>query len=173
MTRHYWLAKSEPGTYSWQHFERDGRTPWDGVRNFEARNNLRAMREGDEVLFYHSVTGKEIVGVARVVREAYADPSATEGDWSCVDVVPVQALREPVSLATIKADPRLADLALLRRSRLSVVPVSREHFRYILRLGKGQAAGASRRTGPAEPMAAAAQPRSRATAGRKAARPSR
>lgn len=129
--------KSEPNKYAYTQLVRDGRTHWDGVRNFEARNNLRAMKTGDLTLFYHSNEGKEIVGVAKIVREAYPDPSADEGeDWSVVDLAPVAALKEPVSLDTIRSDPALADIALLKRSRLSVVPISREHFEHILGLGK-------------------------------------
>src|SRR3954468_5207273 len=100
----YWLVKQEPESYSWSDFVEDGKTVWSGVRNFAARNNLRAMKKGDAVFYYHSVTGKEIVGVARVAKEAYPDPTATEGDWSCVDLVPVKALKKTVSLEAIKAD---------------------------------------------------------------------
>lgn len=132
----YWLVKSEPYKYSWDDLVRDKRTFWDGVRNFEARNNLRAMKKGDLVLFYHSNKGKEVVGVARVAREAYADPTAKEGDWSVVDVEPVKPVEAPVTLAAIKADDALSDIALIRRSRLSVVPVSAAHFKRILKLGK-------------------------------------
>jgi len=134
MATSYWLAKSEPYKYPYTQLEQDERTRWDGVRNFEARNNLRAMKKGDLLLFYHSNEGKEIVGIARVVKEAYADPTAEEGDWSVVDIAPHKALKKPVSLATIKADPALANMQLLRRSRLSVVPVSPEEFRHILAL---------------------------------------
>ncbi len=136
MAAKYWLVKSEPYKYSWDDLLRDKRTFWDGVRNFEARNNLRAMKKGDLVLFYHSNVGKEVVGVARVAREAYADSTAKEGDWSVVDVQPVKPLEAPVTLAAIKADKALSDIALLRRSRLSVVPVSAAHFKRILELGK-------------------------------------
>lgn len=132
----YWIAKSEPHTYSWDQLVADGRTEWDGVRNFEARNNLRAMKEGDRVLFYHSGAGKEIVGVARVVREAYPDPTAREGDWSCVDLAPVKALTRPVTLQQMKSDAALEGLMLLSRSRLSVLPLSLAHFRRILKLGQ-------------------------------------
>src|SRR5882672_3536379 len=99
----YWLAKSEPESYSWAQLVKDGKTAWTGVRNFQARNTLRAMKKGDQVFFYHSGTGKEVVGIARVTKEAYPDPTATEGDWSCVDLVPVTALTRPVSLVAIKA----------------------------------------------------------------------
>jgi len=131
----YWLAKSEPSAYPWERLVADRRTTWDGVRSFEARNNLRAMKKGELVLFYHSNEGKEIVGVAKVVREAYPDQSAEDGDWSAVDLAPVRALAAPVGLAAIKTDEKLANMALLRRSRLSVVPVTPAEFEHILKLG--------------------------------------
>jgi predicted RNA-binding protein with PUA-like domain len=131
----YWLVKSEPEAYSWDAFVKDKRTAWTGVRNFQARNNLRTMKRGDLVLFYHSVVGKEIVGVARVDKEAYADPTAKEGDWSCVDLVPVKPLPKPVTLETIKADKALADMQLLRLSRISVTSVTEAHFKHLLKLG--------------------------------------
>ena len=130
----FWLVKQEPSAYSWADFVRDGKTSWTGVRNFTARNNLRAMRKGDRVLFYHSVVGKEIVGISEVAAEAYADPTAKEGDWSCVDLVPVKPLRRPVTLEEIKGNPKLKDIKLLRQSRLSVMPVTEEEFAEILRL---------------------------------------
>ncbi len=132
----HWLVKQEPEAYSWAAFVRDGRTAWTGVRNFQARNNLRAMKKGDWVLYYHSVTEKQVVGVARVAREAYPDPTAGEGDWSCVDLVPAKALKEPVGLETIKADPKLKDLLLLKHTRLSVVPLTQGHFARLLELGR-------------------------------------
>ncbi|MEJ7733951.1 MAG: EVE domain-containing protein [Polyangiaceae bacterium] len=133
----YWLIKSEPDAYPYAQLVKDKRTAWDGVRSFEARNNLRGMRVGDLCLYYHSMTDKAVVGVARVVGEAYADPSTDDGgDWSAVDMVPVTALKQPVTLAAVKADPALADTLLVRRSRVSVVPVSRPHFERILALGK-------------------------------------
>ena len=130
----YWLAKSEPFKYSWEHLVKDRRTTWDGVRNFEARNNLRAMKKGDPVLFYHSNEGKEIVGVAKVVRTAYPDPSAPGEDWSVVDLAPLKKLKNAVTLAAIKSDAKLSTMALLRRSRLSVVPVTQQEFERILEL---------------------------------------
>ncbi len=133
--RRYWLVKQEPSAYSWDDFVRDGRTSWTGVRNFAARNNLRAMQVDDEVLFYHSVVGKAVVGVAKVARAAYADPTAKEGDWSAVDLVPLTALVKPVTLEQIKEVPRLKEMALLRLSRLSVQAVSEAEFREIVRLG--------------------------------------
>jgi predicted RNA-binding protein with PUA-like domain len=136
MATKHWLVKSEPYKYSWDDLVRDGRTAWDGVRNFEARNNLRAMRRGDLLLYYHSNEGKEVVGVARVAREAYPDATASDGDWSVVDVAPVKKLAQPVALAVIKQDAALANMALLRRSRLSVTPVTPAEFRRVLGLGK-------------------------------------
>lgn len=132
----HWLVKSEPYKYSFEALLRDKQTSWDGVRNFEARNNLRAMKSGDLLLFYHSNEGKAVVGIAKVAREAYPDATAEEGDWSVVDVAPVKALASPVSLDVIRADKALANMQLLRRSRLSVVPVTPEEFRRILELGK-------------------------------------
>ena len=125
---HHWLVKSEPGAYSWDAFVKDGRTAWTGVRNFQARNNLRAMKTGDLVLFYHSVTSPSVIGIAQVEREAYPDPTAREGDWSCVDLVPVKPLPSPVTLAEIKADPILAEIALIRQSRLSVMPITAKEY---------------------------------------------
>lgn len=136
MAKQYWLMKSEPEAYSWSDLVRDKQGSWDGVRNFEARNNMRAMKVGDLALFYHSVKERDVVGVMRIIKEAYPDHTAKEGDWSMVDVEPVKPFTEPVNLGTLKADPKFADLLLIRRSRLSVVPVSSEHFRAILKLGK-------------------------------------
>jgi len=131
----YWMVKQEPDSYPWEQFLRDRRTAWTGVRNFQARNNLRAMKKGDRVFYYHSVTGKSVVGMAEVVREAYADPTAKEGDWSCVDLVPCQACKTPVELDTIKSEKALKDLPLLRQSRLSVMPVSGAEAKVLCRLG--------------------------------------
>jgi predicted RNA-binding protein with PUA-like domain len=139
MASSFWLAKSEPSKFPWEQLVRDKRTTWDGVRSFEARNNLRAMKKGDLVLFYHSNEGKEIVGIAKVLKEAYADPTAEEGDWSAVDLAPHKPLAKAVTLAQIKADKKLADMALLRRSRLSVVPVTPAEFAHILALGETKA----------------------------------
>jgi predicted RNA-binding protein with PUA-like domain len=130
----HWLVKSEPYKYPFAQLVKDKRTTWDGVRNFEARNNLRAMKKGDLLLFYHSNEGKEIVGVAKVVREAYVDPTAEGEDWSVVDIAPVTALTTPVTLASIKGDEKLAEMQLLRRSRLSVVPVTGAEFARVLSL---------------------------------------
>ncbi|HEY4157487.1 MAG TPA: EVE domain-containing protein [Polyangiaceae bacterium] len=136
MATQHWLIKSEPFKYSWQTFSREKKTVWDGVRNFEARNNLRAMKKGDPVFFYHSNEGKEIVGVAKVSREAYPDPTAKGEDWSVVEFVPVKPLARAVTLSEIKSDAKLKDFALLRRSRLSVVPASPAEFKRILELGE-------------------------------------
>ncbi len=131
----YWMVKQEPTAYSWDDFVKDGRTVWTGVRNFQARNNLRSMRKGDRVLFYHSVVGKDVVGIAKVAAEAYADPTASDGDWVCVDLVPMRALKRPVPLDKIKAAPRLREIALVKRSRLSVIPLTANEFDEIVRLG--------------------------------------
>jgi len=131
----HWLVKQEPDAYSWDQFVRDKGTSWTGVRNFQARNNLRAMKKGDEVFYYHSVTGKSVVGTARVVREAYGDPTAEDGDWSCVDLIPRQAFPTPVTLEEIKANPALRDIALLRQSRLSVMPLTSAEAEVLCKLG--------------------------------------
>ena len=136
MPRSHWLMKSEPFKYSFAQLLRDGSTTWDGVRNFEARNNLRAMKAGDLVLFYHSNEGKAVAGVAKITREAYPDPTAEGEDWSVVELAPVLPLKVQVSLEDIRSEPDLAEIALLKRSRLSVVPVSKEHFDRILKMGK-------------------------------------
>jgi predicted RNA-binding protein with PUA-like domain len=132
----HWLVKQEPDSYPWEQFVRDGKTAWTGVRNFQARNNLRAMAPGDLVLYYHSVKGKAVVGIAGVDRAAYPDPTAAGEDWSCVDLRPIEALRRPVELDEIKAEPGLADVALLRQSRLSVMPLKKAEFDAIVRLSK-------------------------------------
>ncbi len=131
----YWLVKSEPDGFSWAQQVAHGTEPWTGVRSHAAANNLRAMRQGDRAFFYHSNVGKEVVGVVEVVREAYPDSTAEQGDWVCVDMRAVAPMPRPVTLAAMKADPALAGLELLRLSRLSVVPVSAEHWRHICRLG--------------------------------------
>ena len=132
----HWLVKSEPESYAWAQLVKDGATAWTGVRNFTARNNLRAMKRGDLVFFYHSVTDKQIVGIARVAKEAYADPTAEEGDWSCVDLAPVKPVAKPVSLETIKADKMLRDMPLVKLSRLSVSPVTQAQFKHLLALAE-------------------------------------
>ena len=128
--------KQEPTKYSWEHLVRDGRTSWDGVRNFQARNNLKAMKTGDRVLFYHSVVGQEVVGIAEVVREHYPDPTTKDDRWVVVDLAPVKALKQPVTLETIKTVPALADIPLLRQSRLSVMPLDKDAFDVIVALGR-------------------------------------
>jgi predicted RNA-binding protein with PUA-like domain len=130
----YWLMKSEPFKYSWQQLLKDKKTHWDGVRNYAARNNLKAMKKGDLAFFYHSNEGVEIVGIVEIVKEAYQDPTTTESAWVAVDVKPFQALKKAVSLAQIKADKRLADMALIRLSRLSVQPVTEREWKLILEL---------------------------------------
>ena len=124
MARRYWLVKQEPETY------------WDGVRNYQARNNLRAMKQGDLIFFYHSVSDKEIVGVAKVTGEHYPDPTAKDGDWSVVDLAPAKPMKQPVSLTQIKADKSLENIALIKQSRLSVMPIAEVEFRRILELGE-------------------------------------
>jgi predicted RNA-binding protein with PUA-like domain len=131
----YWLVKQEPEDYAWSAFLKDGGTAWTGVRNFAARNNLRAMQKGDTVFYYHSGEDKQIVGLARVAKAAYPDPTATEGDWSSVDLVPMKALPKPVSLAVVKADAALKNMKLAKISRLSVSPVTKAEFERIMELG--------------------------------------
>jgi predicted RNA-binding protein with PUA-like domain len=133
----HWLLKSEPFKYSWDDLVRDGRTHWDGVRNHQAALNLKAMAVGDTALFYHSNEGKECVGLVEIVKTAYPDPGDPAGRFVMVDVVPVRSLARPVTLAQMKADGRLNDLALIRQSRLSVVPVSDAHWAIILELSGG------------------------------------
>ncbi|MEJ8802856.1 EVE domain-containing protein [Pontibacter sp. H249] len=131
----YWLVKSEPETYSWADLVKDGKTMWDGVRNYQARNNMQQMLPGDMVLFYHSVSEKAIVGIAKVDKAAYPDPTAKEGNWVVVDLVPFRDFKEPVTLEQIKKDERLQNIALLRQSRLSVMPLKAEEFDVLLALG--------------------------------------
>lgn len=130
----YWLAKSEPESYSWAQLVEDGKTAWTGVRNFQARNNLRAMKKGDVVFFYHSVTDKQVVGIAKVVQEAYADATAAEGDWACVDLAPLKPLVQPVSLAAVKNDKVLRESLLVKQSRISVVPLTEAQGKRFLEL---------------------------------------
>jgi predicted RNA-binding protein with PUA-like domain len=135
MVKQYWLVKSEPDAFSWDQQVANGVEPWTGVRNHSAKLNLKAMNKGDHAFFYHSNEGKEIVGVVEVVREAYPDPTAEKGDWVCVDMKAVAPVPRPVTLAAIKADPAFADFALVRLSRLSVVPVSKAPWDRICRMG--------------------------------------
>jgi predicted RNA-binding protein with PUA-like domain len=128
----YWLVKSEPSTYSFEQLEKDGQTTWDGVRNYAARNHLKAMKKGDQVLFYHSNEGLEIVGIAKVSKEAYQDPTTDEEAWVVVDLKPQKRLRKPVSLVQIKAENRLAEMALVRLGRLSVQPVTEKEWKVVM-----------------------------------------
>jgi predicted RNA-binding protein with PUA-like domain len=131
----YWLVKSEPEAYSWTQLLKDRQTAWTGVRNFQARNNLRAMKKGDAVFFYHSVSDKQVVGLARVAKEFYPDATAEEGDWSCVDLKPEKTFSKPVSLEAIKADKILAAMPLVKQSRLSVTPLTKTQAERLLDLG--------------------------------------
>jgi len=131
----HWLVKSEPHKYSWEKFNEEGRTFWDGVRNYQARNNLREMKEGDLALFYHSNEGKCVVGIAKVVREAYQDPTTEDKNWVVVDLAPVESLKQPVTLEQVKADSRLKDIGLIRQGRLSVMALKPEEFDRIIELG--------------------------------------
>ncbi len=131
----HWLVKSEPGAWSWDDQTRVGTEPWTGVRNHQAANNLKAMRVGDRVFFYHSVHDKQVVGIVEVVREAFADPTDPDGRWVAVDLKAEQKLPHPVTLAAIKGDPRLEHLALIRQSRLSVMPIDEESWQVIAGLG--------------------------------------
>jgi predicted RNA-binding protein with PUA-like domain len=131
----YWLVKSEPEAYSWADLVKDGKTAWTGVRNYQARNNLASMKVGDPVLFYHSVSEKAVVGLAKVDCEAYPDPTTDDTRWQAVDIVPSRDFKEPVTLDQIKKDQRLENIALLRQSRLSVLPLKPEEYDIILGLG--------------------------------------
>jgi predicted RNA-binding protein with PUA-like domain len=130
----YWLVKSEPFKYSWEKFNQDGLTFWDGVRNFQARNNLKEMKEGDLVFFYHSNEGKAVVGIAKVAKEAYQDPTTDDKNWVVVDLAPVESLKRPVTLEEIKADSRLKEIGLVKQGRLSVMALKAEEFDRILEL---------------------------------------
>lgn len=130
----YWLLKSEPFKYSWEQLEKDKKTFWDGVRNYAARNNLRAMKKGDFAFFYHSNEGLEIVGIVKIIKEAYQDPTTKEEAWVAVDVAPFKKLKKPVTLAQIKSDKRLQNIALVKLSRLSVQPVTPEEWDFIIEL---------------------------------------
>jgi predicted RNA-binding protein with PUA-like domain len=134
-----WLVKSEPSKYSWEKLVAEGRTHWDGVRNFQASNNLKAMKKGDRVFFYHSNEGLAIAGIAEIAREYYPDPSDKSGRFGMVDLKPVMPMRRPVTLAEIKAEPRLADFALVRQSRLSVMPVTPTEWKLVCAMGETKA----------------------------------
>lgn len=132
----YWLVKSEPSSYSWEQLVKDGSTCWDGVRNYQARNNLREMRNGDLVLYYHSNEGLAVVGIAKVVKESYQDPTTDDGRWLVVDIAPVEKLANPLTLETIKAHSALQEMVLVKNSRLSVMPVTKKEFDTVLALAK-------------------------------------
>ena len=134
----YWLVKSEPFKYSWEMFLKDGSTYWDGVRNYQARNNLKNMKNGDLVLFYHSSEGLEVVGIAKVIKEAYQDPTTNDQRWVVVDLKPVETLKKPVPLDEIKKDKHLKNIALIKQSRLSVMPLTKEEFDVIVAKGRGK-----------------------------------
>ncbi len=128
----YWLVKSEPTVYSWQQFVKEGETQWTGVRNYAARLHLRAMKKGDQVLFYHSNVGLEIVGIGKISKEAYADPTAEDDTWSCVNLKPFKALKKPVTLAKMKEEKDLKNMPLIRIGRLSVMPITDEEFKKVM-----------------------------------------
>jgi predicted RNA-binding protein with PUA-like domain len=134
----YWMVKQEPETYSWSDFEKDGRTDWSGVRNYQARNNLREMKTGDRVLFYHSGKDKAVVGLAEVVKSAYSDPTADDPQWVAVDLKPVKPFASPVPLAAIRYDKRLSQLPLIRQSQLSVMPLTKDEFDVIVSMGNSK-----------------------------------
>ena len=133
----YWLVKSEPSAYSWDDLVRDGRTDWTGVRNYQARNNLKSMKKGDLLLYYHSNEGLAVVGIAKVVKESYQDPTTDDDRWVAVDIEPVKPLKNPVTLADIKKEKKLQDIALVRQGRLSVVPVTKDEYDAILKMSAG------------------------------------
>ena len=132
----FWIIKQEPSQYNWKQFEKDRETYWDGVRNYQARNNLKKMKIGDNLLFYHSVIGKEIVGIAEVTREAYPDPTTDDERWVVVDLKPIKPFKVPVTLEEIKAHKELSEIALIKQARLSVMPITKKEFQVLLKLGK-------------------------------------
>ena len=134
----FWLVKQEPEAYSWDDLVRDGRTEWTGVRNFQARNNLKQMKAGDSVLFYHSGASKSVVGIAEVAKAAYPDPTADDPQWIAVDIKPVKPFKGPVTLAAIRDHPGLSNLSLIRQSRLSVMPVAKDEFETIVKMSGGK-----------------------------------
>ena len=134
----YWLVKSEPSKYSWDQFVADGHAVWDGVRNYAARNNLKAMKKGDRVFYYHSNEGLAIVGIAEVVKEHYPDPTAGDDTWVVVDLAPVKPLKRPVTLAEMKDTPQLSDMSLIKLSRLSVGPVTKDEYDFIVKMSQGK-----------------------------------
>ena len=132
----FWIIKQEPSQYNWKQFEKDRETYWDGVRNYQARNNLKKMKKGDNLLFYHSVIGKEIVGIAEVTREAYPDPTTDDERWVVVDLKPIKPFKVPVTLEEIKAHKELSEIALIKQARLSVMPITKKEFQVLLKLGR-------------------------------------
>jgi predicted RNA-binding protein with PUA-like domain len=134
----YWLVKSEPSKYSWEQLLKDGWTYWDGVRNYQARNNLKSMKKGDLVLFYHSNEGMEVVGIAKVIKEFYQDPTTDDERWVVVDLEPVETLKKPISLNDIKKDKRLKNIPLVKQGRLSVMPLTKEDFEVIVKKRRGK-----------------------------------
>ena len=132
----FWIIKQEPSQYNWKQFEKDRETYWDGVRNYQARNNLKNMKKGDNLLFYHSVVGKEIVGIAEVTREAYPDPTTDDERWVVVDLKPIKPFKVPVTLEEIKTHKELSEIALIKQARLSVMPITKKEFQILLKLGK-------------------------------------
>ena len=132
----FWIIKQEPSQYNWKQFEKDKETYWDGVRNYQARNNLKKMKKGDNLLFYHSVVGKEIVGIAEVTREAYPDPTTDDERWVVVDLKPIKPFKVPVTLEEIKTHKELSEIALIKQARLSVMPITKKEFQILLKLGK-------------------------------------
>ena len=131
----YWLVKSEPSTYSWERFNKEGRAVWDGVRNYAARNNLRDMKEGDLAMFYHSNEDKAVIGIAKIIKESFQDPTTEDTNWLAVEIAPIESLKNPVTLATIKADEILKNTYLVKQGRLSVMPLKAEEFDRIAELG--------------------------------------
>ena len=132
----FWIIKQEPSQYNWKQFEKDRETYWDGVRNYQARNNLKNMKKGDNLLFYHSVVGKEIVGIAEVTKEAYPDPTTDDERWVVVDLKPIKPFKVPVTLEEIKTHKELSEIALIKQARLSVMPITKKEFQILLKLGK-------------------------------------
>ncbi len=132
----FWIIKQEPSQYNWKQFEKDRETYWDGVRNYQARNNLKKMKKGDNLLFYHSVVGKEIVGIAEVTRESYPDPTTDDDRWVVIDLNPIKPFKVPVTLEEIKAHKELSEIALIKQARLSVMPITKKEFQILLKMGK-------------------------------------
>ncbi len=137
----FWLVKQEPSKYNWDQFVKDKKTYWDGVRNYQARNNLKSMKKGDLALFYHSVKGKEVKGIAKIIREHYPDPTTDDDRWVVVDLKPVKPLNQPVALEDIKQNSQLQEISLIKQSRLSVIPLTITEFKTILKMGKTQCDG--------------------------------